>query len=88
MRGSAIGQITASKSKSFPVGSYALGNVGWTELAIAKEKHLEKMEIPRNGKVTDTLGVLGTTISTSSSHLQLVLTGTRSDRSHRILRHP
>jgi NADPH-dependent curcumin reductase CurA len=59
MRGQAIGTIRASKSSSFPVGSYALGIVGWTEYAVVKAKHLEKIEIPRNGKVTDALGVLG-----------------------------
>jgi NADPH-dependent curcumin reductase CurA len=59
MRGSAIGVIKASKSSEFPVGSYAIANIGWTELAIAKEKHLEKIEVPSNGKVTDALGVLG-----------------------------
>jgi NADPH-dependent curcumin reductase CurA len=63
MRGSAIGIITASKSRSYPVGSYALGSVGWTEFAIAKEKDLEKIEIPANGKVTDALGVLGKRLS-------------------------
>jgi NADPH-dependent curcumin reductase CurA len=59
MRGAAVGKIVASKSKSLPVGSYAYGQPGWTELAILKEKHLEKIDVPPNGKVTDTLGVLG-----------------------------
>jgi NADPH-dependent curcumin reductase CurA len=59
MRGAAIGVITASKSSKFPVGSYAIANIGWTELAVAKDKHLEKIEVPSNGKVTDALGVLG-----------------------------
>jgi NADPH-dependent curcumin reductase CurA len=61
MRGGTVGIIKASKSKAFPVGSYASGNVGWTELAIAKDKHLEKIEIPSNGRVTDALGCLGGT---------------------------
>ena len=59
MRGAAVGQVIASRSPNFPVGSYALGNAGWTELAVVKDKHLEKMQIPKNGKVTDALGVLG-----------------------------
>jgi NADPH-dependent curcumin reductase CurA len=59
MRGSVIGVVTASKSKAFSVGSYAIGNAGWAEYAIMKEKDIEKVEIPRNGKVTDALGVLG-----------------------------
>ena len=59
MRGSVIGVVKASKSSSFPVGSHAIGSIGWTELAITKDKNLEKIEVPRNGKVTDALGVLG-----------------------------
>jgi len=61
MRGSAICIVKASKSSKLPVGTYAIGNVGWTELAIMPEKELEKVEIPRNGRVTDVLGVLGMT---------------------------
>lgn len=59
MRGSVIGQIVASKASSFPVGSYATANAGWTELSIVKEKDLEKIEVPKNGKVTDALGAVG-----------------------------
>lgn len=59
MRGAAIGVIKASKSDAFPVGSYATGTAGWTELAIMKSKDLQKTEVPKNGKVTDALGVLG-----------------------------
>ncbi|KAI4150644.1 MAG: hypothetical protein L6R39_002221 [Caloplaca ligustica] len=61
MRGAAIGVIKASKSDAFPIGSYATGTVGWTELAIVNGKHLEKVEIPKNGQITDALGVLGMT---------------------------
>lgn len=59
MRGAAIGIIKASKSDTFPVGSYATGTVGWTEFAVVNEKDLQKTDIPKNGKVTDALGVLG-----------------------------
>lgn len=59
MRGAAIGFIKASKSESLPVGSYATGYVGWTELAVMNSKDLQKVEIPSNGRVTDALGVLG-----------------------------
>ena len=59
MRGSAIGVVKASRSKSFPVGTLAVGHAGWTELAILREKDLEKIEIPANGRITDALGVLG-----------------------------
>ncbi|KAF2665739.1 NADP-dependent leukotriene B4 12-hydroxydehydrogenase [Microthyrium microscopicum] len=61
MRGGAVGIVRASKSAKFPVGTYATGTVGWTELAVVKEKELEKTEIVKNGKVTDALGVLGMT---------------------------
>ncbi|KAL8857963.1 MAG: hypothetical protein Q9178_005422 [Gyalolechia marmorata] len=61
MRGACIGIIKASKSSSFPTGAYAIGTVGWTEYAIVHSKSLEKVEIPKNGKPTDALGVLGMT---------------------------
>lgn len=61
MRGAVIGTIKASKSPSYPVGAHALGQPGWTELAIVKAKTLEPIDVPRNGKLTDALGVLGLT---------------------------
>ncbi|KAL8731720.1 MAG: hypothetical protein Q9181_004201 [Wetmoreana brouardii] len=61
MRGAAIGIIKASRSDAFPVGSYATGTVGWTELAVVNEKALQRVDVPKNGKVTDALGVLGIT---------------------------
>ena len=60
MRGVAVGQVLESKSSKFPVGTYASAGVGWTELAIVKEKNLERVDVPKGGKVTDALGVLGT----------------------------
>jgi NADPH-dependent curcumin reductase CurA len=63
MRGSVIGTIRVSKSKAYPAGSYAVGYAGWTELAILKENDLEKIEIPKNGRLTDAMGVLGITCS-------------------------
>ena len=62
MRGAAIGVIKASQSNNFPVGSYATGTAGWTELAVMKSKELQKVDVPKNGKITDTLGVLGETM--------------------------
>ena len=59
MRGSAIGIVKASKSNAFPVGSFAVANVGWRELAVAKASDLQKADIPNNGRLTDVLGVLG-----------------------------
>ncbi|KAL9011725.1 MAG: hypothetical protein Q9173_003455 [Seirophora scorigena] len=61
MRGAAVGVVKASKSDAFPIGSYATGTVGWTELAVMASKQLEKVDIPRNGKITDALGVFGIT---------------------------
>jgi NADPH-dependent curcumin reductase CurA len=87
MRGSAVGVIVASKSKEFPVGAYALGSPGWTELAIVKQKHLEKIDVPSNGKVTDALGVLGR----FHAYIHDLICGTnKNDRSHwfnSLLRH-
>jgi NADPH-dependent curcumin reductase CurA len=71
MRGLAVGVVTASKSANFPVGTTATGNVGWTEVAVAKEKELEKVEVPRNGKMTDALGVLGKIDEPLSSSITL-----------------
>lgn len=58
-RGATVGVVKASKSSKFPVGANALTMTGWRELAIANEKDLELLEIPKNGKVTDGLGILG-----------------------------
>lgn len=59
MRGQTIGVVKASKAPAFPVGSVAVGTTGWSELALAKAKHLEKANIPKNGRLTDALSVLG-----------------------------
>ena len=59
MRGQTIGIIKASKSPEYPVGSVAVGTTGWSELAVAKAKHLQKANIPKGGQLTDALSVLG-----------------------------
>lgn len=56
-----MGIVEASNSSTFPVGTHVVGTTGWTELAVVKAKHLEKVDIPKNGKATDALGVLGLT---------------------------
>lgn len=61
MRGGTISVVKASRSSKFPVGTHVTAMVGWTEQAIANEKHLEALEIPKNAKLTDALGVLGGT---------------------------
>ncbi|KAL8832885.1 MAG: hypothetical protein Q9170_004687 [Blastenia crenularia] len=61
MRGVAIGIIIASKSKSYPIGTHVTATAGWTEYAILKESDLQRVDIPKNGRITDVLGVLGMT---------------------------
>lgn len=34
---------------------------GWSELAVLKEDLVEKLDLPSNGTLTDSLGVLGMT---------------------------
>jgi NADPH-dependent curcumin reductase CurA len=61
MRGAVIGKIIASKSTKYPVGSYAYAPSGWTELVVLDDsnKDMAKVELPKDGKLTDALGVLG-----------------------------
>lgn len=65
MRGVAIGKVIASKASAFSPGSYVYGNIGWTELAIVDSKDkdvgIRPISVPANGKLTDSLGVLGGT---------------------------
>jgi NADPH-dependent curcumin reductase CurA len=63
MRGMAIWTVKASKDENLPVGSFATGIVGWTELKVGKEGKamgdLQRIEIPKGGQLTDGLSVLG-----------------------------
>lgn len=64
MRGHALGRVTASRSQKFPVGSYAIGIVGWTEQAIVNENSLDAVPAPdpaNGGRLTDHMSVLGMT---------------------------
>ena len=61
MRGAIIGQVVASKSANFQKGNYVSAWPGWTELAILPAKDVTLITVPKNGRVTDTLGVLGGT---------------------------
>jgi NADPH-dependent curcumin reductase CurA len=61
MRGSGIGLIVASRSKQFPVGSYASGMCGWSEYTVLKEKFVEPLDLPSGAVPTDALGCLGMT---------------------------
>lgn len=59
MRGQSVGIVKASRSRNYPVGSYALGMSGWSEYSILSEKLLEGITLPKGGRPTDALGVLG-----------------------------
>ncbi|EKD14949.1 uncharacterized protein L3040_003855 [Drepanopeziza brunnea f. sp. 'multigermtubi'] len=61
MRGTVIGKVLASKSSKFSVGNYVTAPSGWSEIAIVNQKEISLLQIPENGKVTDSLGVLGMT---------------------------
>lgn len=63
MRGAVIAKVIGSKSSKYPVGSYVYATPGWTELAVYDDssKELQKVEIPKEGRLTDALGVLGMT---------------------------
>ncbi|KAJ5425956.1 hypothetical protein N7465_001026 [Penicillium sp. CMV-2018d] len=64
MRGHALGRVTASRSQKFPVGSYAVGIVGWTEQAIVNESSLNAVPAPDpadGGRLTDYMSVLDMT---------------------------
>ncbi|KAF2759016.1 NADP-dependent leukotriene B4 12-hydroxydehydrogenase [Pseudovirgaria hyperparasitica] len=60
MRGAAVGKVVGSKSSKFPVGSYATATCGWAELAVVSDKYVEKVELPSNASIADSLGILGT----------------------------
>jgi NADPH-dependent curcumin reductase CurA len=61
MRGAVLAKVIASKASSLPVGSYVNCTSGWAEVAIVNAKEATLLEIPANGKPTDTMGVLGMT---------------------------
>jgi NADPH-dependent curcumin reductase CurA len=61
MRGMVIGKVLASTSSKFEKGNYVTCVTGWTELAIVPSKDVTLLNVPSNGKVTDALGVLGST---------------------------
>jgi NADPH-dependent curcumin reductase CurA len=59
MRSGALGTVKASKDPKFPVGSHATGLAGWTEYRVLKAKELQRVVIPRGGRLTDAMSVLG-----------------------------
>jgi NADPH-dependent curcumin reductase CurA len=67
MRGSAISEVVASKSKDYKAGEYVLATTGWTEFAIIKAKHVERLKlVGKHGIVPgDYQSVLGMTALTA-----------------------
>lgn len=61
MRGLAICKVLVSKSSKFEVGQYVTCTPGWREVAIVDAKEVTLLEVPKNGRITDALGVLGLT---------------------------
>lgn len=62
MRGGGVGTVLASKSSKFKTGDVVLSDYcGWRELAVIKDKEVEALNLPKGGKMTDALGVLGMT---------------------------
>jgi NADPH-dependent curcumin reductase CurA len=61
MRGGVIGKIVVSKSAKYPKETYVYAPSGWTELAVFDDgnKDIIKVELPKEGRLTDALGVLG-----------------------------
>lgn len=59
MRGTGVGTILASSSPDFKTGDIVHAPSGWTELAVLEAKDVEPLNLPRNGRMTDMLGVLG-----------------------------
>lgn len=58
-----MAKVTRTKSSKFSLGSLVYANAGWTEYAVLDEKTqgIEIVEVPKGGRTTDALGVLGLT---------------------------
>ena len=65
MRGACIGVVKASRNPKYPVNTHVVAPAGWTELAIVREKDLEPVQLPPNGRLSDAMGVLGLTGGTA-----------------------
>ncbi|KAK4497830.1 hypothetical protein PRZ48_010484 [Zasmidium cellare] len=59
MRGVGVGTILASKSDKFQAGDVVQAPSGWRELAVIKDKEVEKIELTPGARMTDYIGVLG-----------------------------
>ncbi|KAL9132829.1 MAG: hypothetical protein Q9175_005992 [Cornicularia normoerica] len=63
MRGAVIARVVASKSSKYEIGCYLSAGCGWREQAIVEDKDgdVQKLHVPKGGRLTDALGVLGLT---------------------------
>lgn len=61
MRGNAVSRVLASKSSKVKEGDIVVASVGWTEVGIVNEKMFEVYELPKGGRMTDLISVLGLT---------------------------
>ncbi|KJX99778.1 nadp-dependent leukotriene b4 12-hydroxydehydrogenase like protein [Zymoseptoria brevis] len=61
MRGNGVGKILASRSSKFYEGETVSAMCGWSEVAVLKEDQVEKLNLPSNATMTDSLGALGMT---------------------------
>ena len=61
MRGAVIARVVASKSSKYEVGCHIYALCGWREQAIVEDKDgdVQKLDVPKGGRLTDALGVLG-----------------------------
>ncbi|KAI0424521.1 NAD(P)-binding protein [Xylaria sp. FL1042] len=72
MRGGTISRVIASKNPNAKEGDIVTAMIGWTEVAIAGEKEFQKLEVPKGGRITDLLGVLGLTGMTAWTGLERI----------------
>ncbi|KAI1082509.1 hypothetical protein F5B20DRAFT_505469 [Whalleya microplaca] len=61
MRGATVGTVLASRNPKAKEGDFVTTFSGWTEVAVLDEKQFDVVDLPKNAKLTDTLGVLGMT---------------------------
>lgn len=61
MRCGAVGQVVASRSDAFPVGSFVQGLFGWQEYAVGGSGLARATPVPEGTPLTWPLGVLGIT---------------------------
>lgn len=61
MRGGVIARVVASKSNKHEVGCHLYADCGWREQAVVEDKDrgVQKLDVPKGGRLTDALGVLG-----------------------------